>query len=409
MAELPTVDSYFGWSGETIEQDEAGIRVTITERRRSGRQVLEADYVVGCDGSRSIVRDQAGIAQKKSDYDKLMVLLVFRSRELHAALERFPGKSFYCVLHPDLKGYWRFFGRVDVGQSWFFHAPVPVGTTKDNFDFQALLHQAAGLKFACEIDHVGFWDLRVAIAKTYRQGRVFIAGDAAHSHPPYGGYGINSGLEDARNLGWKLAATLQGWGSEGLLNSYSEERQPVFTSTASNFIESFIKTDKTFLARYNPIQDRAAFERAWAERSAGASADVHAFEPHYEGSPVVHGPANGVSSAQGSHVFPARAGHHLPPQPLSSGKNIYEELGPGFSLLAFEADPHIVTAFEQAAQALEVPLKIIQDSYTEGRKAYQSRLILVRPDQYVAWIGANRGQPAEIWVTMGKVVGRNLA
>ena len=62
-------------------------------------------------------------------------------------------------------------------------------------------------EFDVEFDHVGFWDLRVAIAEQYRSGRVFIAGDAAHSHPPYGGYGLNTGLEDAANLGWKLAAS----------------------------------------------------------------------------------------------------------------------------------------------------------------------------------------------------------
>ncbi len=404
MATLPTVDSFFGWVGETIEQDKAGVRVTIAERGGDDPQTIEADYLVGCDGSRSVVREAVGIEQAKSDHDKLMVLLVFRSKELHKALEIFPGKSFYCVLHPDLKGYWQFFGRVDVGESWFFHAPVPADTTKDNFDFEALLHRAAGVEFACEFDHIGFWDLRFAVAKTYRQGRVFIAGDAAHSHPPYGGYGINSGLEDARNLGWKLTATLQGWGSEGLLASYSAERQPVFRSTADDFIESFIRTDRVFLDRYNPNQDQAEFEAAWEERQTGASADVHAFEPHYEGSPVVFGPADGVSSARGSHVFAARAGHHLPPQPLSSGQNVFEALGNGFSLLAFDVDDAVVNAFVEAAQALNIPLKIIRDTYSDGREAYESRLILVRPDQFVAWFGDE--SPGDVSDVFARAIGR---
>ena len=79
-----------------------------------------------------------------------------------------------------------------------------------------------------DIQQVGFWSLRFAVADSYRNGRLFVAGDAAHSHPPYGGYGVNTGFEDARNLGWKLAAELQGWGGEALLESYSAERQPVF-------------------------------------------------------------------------------------------------------------------------------------------------------------------------------------
>ncbi len=121
------------------------------------------------------------------------------------------------MIHPDLKGYWQFFGRVDVGESWFFHAPVPANTTRDNYDFHGLLQKAAGFDFACDFDYVGFWDLRIAVAEKYQVGRVFIAGDAAHSHPPYGAYGLNNGLDDVVNLGWKLAAKLQGWGGDELL------------------------------------------------------------------------------------------------------------------------------------------------------------------------------------------------
>ena len=163
------------------------------------------------------VREQIGIERGGTDFDQLMVLAVFRSRELHEGLKRFPARSTYRVLHPELKGYWQFFGRIDVGEGWFFHAPVPADTTPDNYDFHGLLQKVAGFKFACEFDHVGFWDLRVAVAENYQVGRVFIAGDAAHSHPPYGGFGLNNGLEDVANLGWKLAARLEGWGSDALL------------------------------------------------------------------------------------------------------------------------------------------------------------------------------------------------
>ena len=126
--------------------------------------------------------------------------------------KKFPPRSTYRVMHPDLHGYWQFFGRIDVGEGWFFHSPVPGDSTRENFDFHGLLEKVCGFKVACEYDHVGFWDLRVSVAKRYRVGRVFIAGDAAHSHPPYGGFGLNNGLEDATNLGWKLAARLQGLG-----------------------------------------------------------------------------------------------------------------------------------------------------------------------------------------------------
>jgi 2-polyprenyl-6-methoxyphenol hydroxylase-like FAD-dependent oxidoreductase len=382
---LATVETLYGWAADDVSQDEGGVTVRVTARGSPSRQTLRGKYVVGCDGSRSTVRARCGITQTLSDHDKLMVLLVFRSEELHRLLQRYPGKSYYCVLHPDLKGYWKFFGRVDLGSTWFFHAPVPPGTTNDNYDFRALLHAAAGAEFAVELEHIGFWELRFAIADTYRAGRAFIAGDAAHSHPPYGGYGVNTGLEDARNLGWKLAASLQGWAGYALLDSYDEERRPVFQSTARDFIEKAIEADRSFLEQFDPKRDREAFERAWNLRQSGATAEVHAFEPHYEGSPVVSGTVEAGCSAVGSHAFKARAGHHLAPQPLSTGRSIFEELGGRFTLLALDADEAVTSSFAQAAARRGVPLQIVRDTRAGGREKYEAALVLIRPDEFVAW------------------------
>jgi hypothetical protein len=205
------------------------------------------------------------------------------------------------------------------------------------------------------------------------------------------------------NLGWKLAATLEGWGGTNLLSTYTEERRPVFKETAEDFIAANIQRDKEFFDHYSPERDAAEFERAWTEHAGRAAPRVLTYEPHYEGSPIVFGPPKGKSSAHGSHTFKARAGHHLPPQTLSSGRNVFEELGRGFSLLAFDADDQAVSDFEQAASSFGVPLKIIRDSYREGRSAYESRFILVRPDRYVAWTGQNA--PRHPVPLLGRVVG----
>jgi 4-hydroxyisophthalate hydroxylase len=385
VAEMPSVETRYGWQAETIVQDSDGVSVTAIERDENRRHAFRAAYVVGCDGARSLVREQAGITQTRSDHDRLMVLLVFKAPGLHTLLERYAGKSYYCVLTPELQGYWQFFGRVDLGTTWFFHAPVPIGTTRDNFDFRGIIHRAVGATFDIDFDHVGFWDLRFAVADTYRNQRLLIAGDAAHSHPPYGGYGINLGLEDARNLGWKLAATLQGWGGRKLLDSYSAERQPVFASAADDFIEKSIHVDRDFLAAFDPARDREAFEWQWAQRQSGAKSEVGSFEPHYEGSAIVDGPPGGRCSAVGSHAFAARAGHHLAPQPLSDGSSVFDALGDGFTLLAFDADAEAVEAFKQAARMLRVPLTVVTDSRADGRERYAAALVLVRPDQFVAW------------------------
>jgi 2-polyprenyl-6-methoxyphenol hydroxylase-like FAD-dependent oxidoreductase len=387
VAELPSVQMLYGWEAAAISQDDSGVTSTICERAGGAERVVRAAYVVGCDGARSRVREQSGLTQTMTSHDRVMVLLVFRSTGLHELLKRYPGKSYYNVLQPELQGYWKFFGRVDLGNTWFFHAPVPPGTTADNFDFRAYLHEAVGAQFDVEFEHIGFWDLRFAIADAYRGGRMFIAGDAAHSHPPYGGYGVNSGLEDARNLGWKLAAVLQGWGDEALLDSYDAERRPVFKSTIDDFIAKSIENDRAFLESFSPQRDPVAFAAALQARAQGAVGEVHAFEPHYEGSPIVWraGSEAGVCSAKGSHRYDARAGHHLAPAKLDSGANVFDALGAGFTLLAIGAHPDTARAFQDAATALQMPLTVLEAPAAGEAARYQASLVLVRPDQFVAW------------------------
>jgi 2-polyprenyl-6-methoxyphenol hydroxylase-like FAD-dependent oxidoreductase len=404
MERIPLVEAHFGWAARSIEQDASGVRVTIENEAGDGARVmLEGNYVVGCDGGHSIVRDQAGIKRDGSNFDQLMVLAVFRSRELSQGLKRFPMQSTYRVLHPKLNGYWQFFGRIDPEEGWFFHSPVPADTTRDNYDFTALLHTAAGFEFACEFDHVGFWDLRVAVAQRYRAGRVFIAGDAAHSHPPYGGFGLNNGLEDVANLGWKLAARIQGWGDEELLESYDEERRPVFKQIGDEFIAARVAWEGELINRHDPEREPEAFKQAWAELKTGSGPIVANYEPNYEGSPVLFGPPGGVSRARGDYMFKARAGHHLAPRALSSGRNVFEELGNGFALLAFDVEDDAVARFERSARARTIPLKVVRDTCAGGREDYEARQVLVRPDQYVAWTAD--AAPADADAVMCKVAG----
>jgi len=392
-AEIPEIEILYGWTVDEIGQDEDGTTIRISETDGVERRTLSGRWLVGCDGSRSVVREQAGIALDTDDHDKRMVLLVFRSTELHELLERYPGKSYFNVVNPAYDGYWQFFGRVDPGKTWFFHCPVPADTTKENFDFEALLHQAVGQPFELTLEHVGFWDLRIASARAYRTGRVLIAGDAAHSHPPYGGFGINTGFEDAANLGWKLAAIQAGWGGPALLDSYDGERRPVFVSTGRDFIGRMIADDKAFLERFDPERDKAAFEAEWARRGSGGDDDVTGFEPNYEGSAVVF--ADGAPSARGRHRVEARAGHHLAPQVLASGENIYERLGPGFTLFAQSAAKVDAEAFRAAATRADIPLEIVLDDGEEAAAAYRAKLVLIRPDQFVAWEGDAVGPSPE--------------
>jgi 2-polyprenyl-6-methoxyphenol hydroxylase-like FAD-dependent oxidoreductase len=398
---LSPVTALFGWSAVGVRQDHDGVRVTAVRDTDAERCEIEADYLVGCDGAHSLVREQAGIASAGADFDQRMILAVFRSRQLHEHLERFPLRTTYRVLDPELNGYWWFFGRVDPAETWFFHAPVPKDATAASLDAHALIERAAGSGVACDFQHVGFWDLRIDIADRYRQDRVFIAGDAAHSHPPYGAHGLNTGLEDAVNLGWKLAAVLYGWGGPDLLDSYTQERRPVFAGTGEAITEG-IAQDRAFLERYSPHRDRGEFARAWSGRTSGEVAPS-SYEPRYEGSPIVWGPAGSACGVRGRHTYEARAGHHLAPVVLSSGANIFERLADGFTLIALGGDQDPAAAFRAAATDLGTPLQVIADTLDGQRAAYGQRLILVRPDQYVAWTGND--PPADATAVLRKAVG----
>ena len=404
-ATLPSVEIKLGWQADAVEQDANGVRIHISEKDGASKETIEAEYVVGCDGARSVVREQVGIEHDGADHDQIMCLAVFRSKELHEGFKRFPERTTYRAMHPEQKGYWQFFGRIDVGEGWFFHAPVPKDTTRDNFDFHGLIQKVAGFKFKAEFDHVGFWDMRIVVAKQYRVGRVFIAGDAAHSHPPYGGYGVNNGLEDITNLGWKLAAKLQGWGGDALLMSYDDERRPVFKDIGTDFIGGVIESERKFLESYNPKKDLAEFEAKWKEFEGTQGSRVGTYEPNYEGSAVVWGPPGGKNGAHGAHMVKARIGHHLCPRALSNGRDVFDELDmKGFTLVALDADDATIAAFEAAAKAKNIPLKVVRDSYAGGREEYESKLILVRPDQFIAWMGNDK--PADAGAVLAKVVGR---
>ncbi|MGO4690342.1 FAD-dependent monooxygenase [Glaciibacter sp. 2TAF33] len=402
LAELPPATMLRGWTGESVEQDERGVTVRMTSR--SGESgTVRADYVVGCDGSRSRVRDDVGITQTRLDHDRLMVLVVFRSAQFEQIMSRHPDVAFVNVLNPELAGYWQFFGRVDARDTWFFHAPVDPASTAETIDLPAVLGRAVGIDIEHEVEYVGFWDLRFTLADSYRSGRVFLAGDAAHSHPPYGGYGINTGFEDAANLGWKLAATLQGWAGEGLLDSYDQERRPVFASTRDDFIARSINRDGEFLAAHDPAVAQEAFEVAWLERATSAQAEPGAFEPNYEGSPLIPGTV-GTPTALGRHELCARAGHHIGPATTADGGELFEALGQDLSLLT--ADAEAGAYFAAAAAGLGVPLTVVPMD-AAAMRAFGAADVLVRPDQYIAWAGNN----AEVDAThlIGTAVGRPTA
>lgn len=393
VAELPQIDFRKGCRVNSLAIEDS--QVKLTADTATGKQTITAQYVVGCDGARSSIRTMSGITQDMDHQGPRMALLVFRSTELDQLLEKFPGKSIFNVMNPAMDGYWQFLGRIDLQGGFFYHSPVPPEAQGEPW-FREHLYNMVGAEFELKFEHIGFWDLRISHATNYRKGPVFIAGDAAHSHPPYGGYGVNTGFEDARNLSWKLTADLQGWGGPELLDSYSTERHPVFQSVARDFIGRMIEDFRDFMSDYSPENDKAQFEQAWKSRTEADDADVTQFLPHYAGSPIVFGDGHASSGAKGIHRFTAEAGYHLAPQPLPQGDDLWDLLGQNFTLLGMTDDHTVLDNFNQAAGALNIPLTCVHIPDSELQAMYAAEHILVRPDQFVAWTGGNDTDPYHV-------------
>jgi 2-polyprenyl-6-methoxyphenol hydroxylase-like FAD-dependent oxidoreductase len=369
---------YRGQEVTGLSPDAEGVSVTV--QTPGGVRRMRASYVVGCDGGRSTVRKLAGIG--------------FPGTE--AAIEMWLADVAGCELRPRFSG-----ERVPGGMVMV----LPMGPGVNRvvvYERDAAPRHGIGAPAFTEVadawERLTGEDIHDAAplwvswftdssrqASEYRHGRVFVAGDAAHVHLPIGGQGMSAGIQDAVNLGWKLAASLQGWGGDQLLDSYGEERRSVFASTARDFIEKAIQRDKEFLQGYDPDIDKDAFEREWTARQSGARSEVDSFAPNYQGSSVVWGPPGSSCSAVGSHQFAARAGHHLTPLQLACGQNVYEQLGEGFCLIELAPSDGIAQSFAAAAKTLNIPLKIISDTSQQGGAFYQAGLVLVRPDQFVAW------------------------
>lgn len=399
-SQFDCIEMHTGWTYVSHHEHGNKLQVTLKQTNGDEQKEIDASYLVGCDGARSAVRQATSITQSSSDTQRRMALLVFHSQPLHDMLEsRYPGKTIFNVLHPAHKGYWQFFGRVDLSANWFFHSPVPNDAVLDEYDYKSLLYSAVGAEFDFTLNHRAFWDLRFTHADSYRSGRTFIAGDAAHSHPPYGGYGVNTGFEDARNLSWKLAACQHGWGTDALLDSYTEERHPVFASTRDDFILAMINNDAKFLSEYAPGKDKQAFTQSWQQRASGGQREVAGFVPHYMGSPIVYSDASlkdqqAMPGAKAIHSHKPLAGTHLSPRIFGEAEIDFDKLSSDFTLLMPTDDEAIKHQFQKAAAAHGIPLTCLAMSEVSERtslnstdiKSNQGPCVLVRPDHFIAWV-----------------------
>jgi hypothetical protein len=250
------------------------------------------------------------------------------------------------------------------------------------------------------------------VAERFGAGRVFIGGDAAHLFTPTGGLGYNTAVEDAVNLGWKLAGAVQGWGGPGLLATYESERRPAAqrnTGIARGFADSIGRyTAHEAIEASGPEGDRARAE-------AGAYLLDHArrefnipgvtFGIRYDASPIVLTDAPPPPDEINRYVPSGVPGGRAPHAWLADGSSLYDRLGCDFTLVSLA--PADASRFVDAARALAIPLArldLSREPAASGlRELYGADLALVRPDQHLAWRGDAR---ADAQVVLEQVTGR---
>lgn len=363
------------------------------------RRTLHCAYVVGCDGAHSTVRRLLGIRYEGVDEIQRFVSTFVRSPELG-----------WLAAGDRAWTYWTYGRRpasliaIDGKSLWLNHVAFPPGHDTEAEDPGQLLREAVGGPVEHDVLGVVRWTGRRLVAQRYRAGRVFLAGDAAHIWIPVGGFGMNAGIQDAATLGWMLAAVHHGWAPPKLLDAYEPERKPVgeqfATAVGAQARTSFADVSPD-IHLPGPEGERARAE--FAERLAGTeprrySPDGFSFGYHYAGSPLVVGGADQAEITMEDYQDRARPGYRLPHSWLDDGRSVFDVLGPGFTLL--RTDPRIGTAaWTLAARELGVPLVVV-DLPGQWPGRYPAGLLLVRPDQHVAWMGGADARAEELLHTV---------
>jgi 2-polyprenyl-6-methoxyphenol hydroxylase-like FAD-dependent oxidoreductase len=361
-------------------QDDGGVTAQLTDMATGAAHTVAARYLVGCDGPVGIVREQLGIGLVGGGAIANSVNLFFRS----AALASFHDKGwarFYRVI--DETGCWAELIPIDGKELWrltVFDEPASADEPG------ALLQKMAGGVFDYEMLSVAPWKRREYVANRYGHGRVFIAGDAAHECSPTGGIGMHTGLEEAVNLGWKLAATMEGWGGPGLLASYEVERRPVALRNVELATRSFHAI--AGIPGRRGAEDAADWQTS---PSRWLSVPEHVKMQYcYESSPICMPEGTRAPEPEPGRFVPStRPGSRAPHAWLADGSSTLDLFGEGFVLLRLGSNPPGAARLTDAAKMRRVPMREVSLRDSQVAALYEKRLVLVRPDGHVCWRGDN--------------------
>jgi 2-polyprenyl-6-methoxyphenol hydroxylase-like FAD-dependent oxidoreductase len=394
--EVAAIDARFGWRLEAF--DDLGDHVTATASGPDGAAELaiEAEYLVGCDGANSLVRETLGIEYEGESG----VVRPMMGGPMYATyFEVDPDPPWlpehrawqYWTLNPDVRA---LLIHVDSRDKFLLHCALTDSAAGEPVDPVPLIHRAVGAEFPVRIISSVNWTAGYSlVTQRYGEGRVFLAGDSAHLFTPTGGMGMNTGVDDAVNLGWKLAAAVTGWGGSALLDSYEAERRPIGIRNL-DFARQFADSVGTV-----PISDTVEADTGAARAERAALKDR--LERHgyfefiipgiflglnYAASPVIAYDGTTPPTEHPNRYAPNACPGSRAPHAWLGEDALFDRLGGEFTLIRFGAAPD-AGALRAAAGQCDLPITVLDVTDDALRDTYGRDLVLVRPDQHVAWRG----------------------
>jgi 2-polyprenyl-6-methoxyphenol hydroxylase-like FAD-dependent oxidoreductase len=404
-ATFPCIQVARGTRLISFSQHQDGVRAELEDVTTGALRIVEADYLVGCDGGKSLVRRTLGVGFEGVGALHQAVSLFYRAPAMQGLIDR-PAWMTFSFNRDGIGNVIAIDGR----DLWLNHNFFPRDHDTSHEDPRQLLKQTLGAEIDYEELGVVRWTMRRLVATRYRDRRVLLCGDAAHIWIPMAGFGMNAGIQDAADLAWMLAAVLQGWGEPKLLDAYQLERRPIgdqISRAAEAIGKGLFNIDRD--DRLEEPGESGVRARAEIAKIIEA-ADLRQFHPvglnfayHYSGSPLVAREAEPPLLTIDAYSPTALPGCRLPHFWRGPDHSIFDDLGANFTLLRVGDHPPTGGSIREAAAHRGVPLKLVDVPEEAGRRLYQKRLVLVRPDQHVAWRGDTA--PAEALALIDRVRG----
>lgn len=379
-----------------VEQDAAGVRVSARDLESGESIEFRGDYLVGCDGGRSAIRAAIGARLVGDAVIQRVQSTYIRAPKLIGMFQHPPAWATFS-LNPKRCGN---VYAIDGRELWLVHNYLK----DDEADFESVdrdlsIRNILGVdaSFEYEVMSKEDWFGRRLVADRFRDRRMFICGDAAHLWVPYAGYGMNAGIADAANLAWLLAAVVNGWGDDSMLEAYVHERHPI-TSQVSYFVMDHahaMATERRIVPGNIEANDAAgeAVRQEVGRRAYDLNVQQYCcaglnFGYFYDKSPLIaydgeSQPAYTMGSFEPSTVPGCRTPHFV----LADGRSLYDAMGKDYCLLRLDPDVD-AQPFLDAAKECGLPVSVLDIGRGGGApEVYRHALLLARPDQHVAWRG----------------------